>query len=82
MKHYTPPIYMHTTGLAAPAATAIERSAAAGGHEVRAHVQSSEAAALADALAAAAEHTDDFRRTFRGADEAGRPWHVCIEVWP
>ena len=59
----TPPIYMHTTGLTAPAPTAIECSAAAGGHEVRAHVQSSDAAALADALAAAAERADDFRRT-------------------
>ncbi len=82
MKHYTPPIYMHTTGLATPAAAVIERSAAAGGHEVRAHVQGRDASALADALAAAASSADDFRRTFRGADEAGRPWHVCIEVWP
>jgi hypothetical protein len=78
----TPPIYMHTTGLDAPATTAIERSASAGGHEVRAHVQSRDAEALANALAAVAERADDFRRTFHGHDEAGRPWHVCIEVWP
>lgn len=78
----TPPIYMHTTGLAAPAPSVIERSAAAGGHEVRAHVQSGDAAELAEALAAVAERADDFRREFRGVAEGGRPWHVCIEVWP
>lgn len=82
MKRHTPPIYMHTTGLAAPASLAIERSATAGGHEVRAHVQSAGAQALAEGLAAVAEHADDFRREFHGVDEGGRPWHVCIEVWP
>lgn len=82
MKSYTPPIYMHTTGLAEPAAAVIELSAAAGSHEVRAHVQQADALALADALAGQAQWSDDFRREHHGVDAAGRPWLVTIEIWP
>lgn len=82
MNNHTPPLYMHTAGLADPVKAAIDRSADAGGHEVRAHVVTSDAARIADRFAAVAEIADDFRRVFQGRDAGGRPWHVVLEVWP
>ena len=80
MKHYTPPIYMHTSGLATPAAAVIERSAAAGGHEVRALVRAGDEAALVADLTAAAERVTGC--DYHGRGEGGRAWHVCTDTWP
>lgn len=71
---------MHTADLADAVAKVIERSAAAGGHEVRALVRERDEQALVAGLTAAASRVSGC--DFHGVDEVGCDWHVCTDTWP